>query len=65
MFVRLDFLPIHRETELDTALPLRELSTRNLFPDDDVDFSATQHIRVHQGRAPLLPFFARRSPWFL
>ena len=53
MFVRLDCFPILRGTELDIALPLRELSTSNLFPNNDVDFSPAQRLRVHEGRAPL------------
>jgi hypothetical protein len=65
MFVRLDCLPIHRGTELDVALPLRELSTSNLFPNNDMDLSPTQRVRVHEGRAPVFPVFARRSAWFL
>jgi hypothetical protein len=65
MFVWLDCFPVQRGTELDVALPLRELSTSNLLPNSDVDFSPTQRLRVHEGRAPLFPFFARRSAWFL
>jgi len=30
-----------------------------------MDFSPTQRVRLHEGRAPLFPFFARRSAWFL
>jgi hypothetical protein len=33
-------LPIHGNTKLDPALPLRELSARNFFADDDMDFRA-------------------------
>jgi hypothetical protein len=52
-------------TELDVAWPLRELSTSNLLPDDNMDFSSAQRFRVHEGRATLFPIFARCSAWFL
>jgi hypothetical protein len=65
MFVRLDRFPIHGGTELDVALPLRELSASNLLPNDDMDFSPAQRLRVHEGRTPLFPFFAGRSAWLL
>jgi hypothetical protein len=65
MFVRLDCLSVYGSAELDVALPLRELSTGNLFPNNDMDFSPTQRVRVHKGHTPLFPFFAGRSAWFL
>jgi hypothetical protein len=38
--VRIRRLPVCGNAELDPSLPLRELSARNLFSNDDMDFRA-------------------------